>query len=277
MLSKTKQTRVPAPEFANESTKGTGLIFEKEYEIKYYEMNSISGLKESSLLLFLQDAATQSAESLGFGPSFVFKNNYAWFLLKYRIEFERYPIGLDFIKIKTEPRGGSRLFAYRDFEILAPDNALIARANSIWALVDLDSKKMLPIMQTIPQFLPHQKCKEDLEFNKIPQMHSSFKKCEFDVGFDDIDINLHANNANYIRWALEPLDIDFRLNHAIKTIDMSFKKEIALPGKVQSVVEYDGDSTNHIVKNLITNDELCTIFIKWEDNKKLLKQSKRIV
>lgn len=252
--------------------------YEKNYEIKYYEMNLNSGLKESSLLLFLQDIATQSAEFLGFGPSFVFSHNYAWFLLKYKIEFNSYPIGFDNLLIKTHPRGGSKLFAYRDFEIFNPENELIGRANSIWAVVDLGSKKMLPITKTIPNFPPYEKNETDLVFEKVPQMHSPTQKGEFDVCFDDIDINKHANNANYIKWALGPLSNDFRLKNTIKTIDMNFKKEIGFDGKVQSIVEFDPilNTTNHLLKNLATNDELCTIFIKWEDNTKLLKKAKRV-
>ena len=245
------------------------MIFEKEYEIKYYEMNLISGLKESSFLLFLQDAATQSAESLGFGPDFIFKNNYAWFLLKYRVEFEKYPVGLDRIKIITEPRGGVKLFAHREFKVTTVEDEPIARVNSIWTLVDFVNKKMLPITTAVPHFPVFQKREDDLEFPKIPPLQSENAKCEIDISFDDIDINQHANNANYIRWALEPLDKDFRLKNVIKTMDMNFKKEIAHPARVQSIVEINGDTTNHIVKNLNTGDELCTILIKWENDDRL--------
>ncbi len=253
------------------------LIFEKEYEIKYYEMNALSALKESSLLLFLQDAATQSAQSLGFGPTFVFENKYAWFLLKYRIEFDSYPLGLDGLKIVTRPRGGVKFFAYRDFEIFTTDGEKIGRANSIWALIDLGSKKMLPIAVTIPHFPTFEKQEDDLIFEKIPTMRSLTNKAKFDVCFDDIDINQHANNANYIRWALEPLGAEFRMNNAIKTIDMIYKKEIAAGAKVVSVYEFDPieNTTNHIVKDAENNDELCQIFIKWEDNKRLIKNAKR--
>lgn len=254
----------------------TSLSFEKKYEIKYYEMNALSALKESSLLLFLQDCATQSAESLGFGPTFVFKNNYAWFLLKYRIEFESYPLGLDGLKIITKPRGGVKLFAYRDFEIFTPEGDRIGRANSIWALIDLNSKKMLPISNILSTFPVFEKYDDDLVFEKIPSMRSVSGKATFDVCFDDIDVNLHANNSNFIRWALEPLGSEFRSSNAIKTIDMTYKKEIA-SGKVLSVYEFDPitNTTNHVVKNAENNDELCQIFIKWENNESLIKKAKR--
>ena len=58
-----------------------------------------------------------SAESLGFGPSFVFANNYAWVVLKYHIELFARLRNLSSIVIKTEPRGIAKLYAYRDFEL----------------------------------------------------------------------------------------------------------------------------------------------------------------
>gem|GEM_PF-489414 len=252
------------------------LTYEHEYEIKYYEMNALSALKESSFLLLLQDAATKSAESLGFGSSFIMQNNYAWFLLKYRIEFDSYPVDLNSLKIRTTPRGGVKLFAYREFEILTPNGERIGRANSIWSLIDLNAKKMLPIMNTAPNFPSYEKRDDDLVFEKIPPINSMSGKAIFDIYFDDIDINQHANNSNYIRWALEPLGFEFRFNNTVKTIDMSYKKEIA-SGKVLSVYEFNPilNTTNHIVKNAETNDELCQIFIKWEKVREPVRMRQR--
>ena len=52
----------------------------KKYTINYYELNTNSQLKESMLMLFLQDAATVNAEANGFGYSWTEANNLGWFL-----------------------------------------------------------------------------------------------------------------------------------------------------------------------------------------------------
>ena len=74
-------------------------------------------LKPSAMLQFLQDLASDNAEALGFGYSYIIKHNLAWFLLKYRIELDEYPKGIYDLTIQTNPRGYNKLFAFRDFTI----------------------------------------------------------------------------------------------------------------------------------------------------------------
>ena len=51
-------------------------------------------MKPFALLNFLQDIASKNAEDLGFGYSYIHPRNYAWFLIKYRMEFEEYPFDI---------------------------------------------------------------------------------------------------------------------------------------------------------------------------------------
>ena len=130
-------------------------VFQKEYEIKYYEQNVKGSLKESALLNFMQDIATLSAESLGFGPSFVFANNFAWVVLKYHIELYDEIKNTNTLIIKTEPRGTSRLYAYRDFEFFVNNVQPVGKAVSTWALIDMNTRKLLPAEQILADYMPH--------------------------------------------------------------------------------------------------------------------------
>ena len=68
-----------------------------KFNIRFSEMDYNLALKPYSLLNFLQDIASNNAEQLGFGYSYMSKNNLAWFLIKYRMEFIEYPQGISFI------------------------------------------------------------------------------------------------------------------------------------------------------------------------------------
>ena len=98
------------------------MIFEEQIKVKYSEMDYKLALKPSSLLNFLQDLASANAESLGFGYSYITPKNLGWFLLKYRMEFNDYPVSVYDLTLKTEPRGCQKLFAYRDFYIYEGEN-----------------------------------------------------------------------------------------------------------------------------------------------------------
>ena len=65
--------------------------YTKNIQLKYSEMDCRLVLKPSALLNFLQDMASDNAEMLGFGYSYITKKNLMWFLLKYRMEFTDYP------------------------------------------------------------------------------------------------------------------------------------------------------------------------------------------
>lgn len=238
----------------------------KTYPIAYYEMDFNQTLKPSALLNFLQDMATKNAEMLGFGPSFVFSNNYAWFLIKYHMEFDEYPCALDEIVIKTEARGYSKLIANRDFEIWTTDNKRLGRVASNWMLIDLEAKRPLNLSKTI-DFMPnYEKRETDLEFNKLSAPEKIDYEKTFEIRYDDIDVNQHVNNANYIIWAFETLPYEFRIEHKLKTLDIIYKKEIAFGHSIISQVELNikTKTSNHLVKNASTDEELCLVSATWE-------------
>lgn len=239
----------------------------KIYPIKYYEMDFNTVLKPSALMNFLQDVATLNAEFLGFGPSFVFPRNYAWFLIKYHMEFDDYPSKIDDIIIKTEPRGISKIVASRDFEIWTIDNKKrLGRIASNWMMIDLATKSILPLSKVV-DFMPvFEKRENDLQYKKIIASEKIDYKKIFEIRYDDIDVNQHVNNANYIIWAFETLPYDFRGKYKLKTLDIIFKKEISLGHKVISQLELNEETkiSNHILKNATTGEDLCFIQAGWE-------------
>lgn len=239
--------------------------FFETVKVRYSELDCTMTLKPSAMLQFLQDLASDNAEELGFGYSYIIKKNLAWFLLKYRIEFTDYPENLYSLTIETAPRGYNKLFAYRDFVIKNKDK-VIGKASSTWCLIDLSNKSIAPVQKALegnPYMKQYEKKDDDLIYEKIKPVEKIDKESIFNVRFDELDVNKHANNANYIGWALEPLDFEFRESHKIKTIDMVFKKELKYGEKILSQLEISDDTTFHTVKNAISNEELCNVKVQW--------------
>lgn len=233
--------------------------------IKYSEMDHNLALKPYSLLNFLQDIASANAENLGFGYSYIIEKNYAWFLIKYRMEFNEYPIGLYDLTLKTKPRGYNKLFAYREFE-LSHNEKLLGNVFSMWTLVDIETRNPVLIgnaIQSNSNMQPYQKEETDLSFAKIKMNTAPSSVKEFEVRYNDLDVNGHANNGNYIVWAFEPLPFDFKTNNKIKTIDMMFKKEAKCGEKLIVEVGFNDDKTTvHIIKNM-HGDEICLVQCAW--------------
>ena len=240
-------------------------VFTEKVNVKYSEMDYQLTLKPSSLLNYLQDLASANAENLGFGYSYITKQNLMWFIIKYRMEFADYPQSVYNLTLKTEPRGCNKLFAYRDFYIY-DDDKMLGKIASVWSLVDIDTKNIVPAQKALDnEYMPlFEKREDDLIYKKIKPIEKVDASKIFEIRYEDIDVNCHANNCNYIIWAFEPLDFGFRSSHKLKTLDIQFKKEIKYGGSVLSELEFkDEKTTVNEVKNAQTNEELCLLEAEW--------------
>ena len=242
--------------------------FEEKITVKYSEIEQNFAMKPFALLNFLQDIASKNAEELGFGYSFIYPLNYAWFLIKYRMEFEDYPFNVQDLTLKTEPRGYNKLFAFRDFELYNGDK-LLGRMHSMWSIVDINSRSMVPVPTVFSEnarMTPFQKREDDLSFAKISSITNHSIEKEFEVRYNDLDVNGHANNGNYIVWALEPLSFEFKNTHKFKTLDMIYKKEAKFGEKLVSQIEFkDENTTIHRLQNA-EGEDLFLLECCWEQN-----------
>ena len=137
----------------------------------------------------------------------------------------------------------------------------------MWALVNSETLeiahvgKVLANNENMIQFVPTE---EDLKFSKIPALTQTDYEETFKVRYNDIDVNMHANNGNYIVWALEPLPYEWKHDKKLKNIDIIFKKEIKygeqLISKVQKIDEH---TTLHAVVHAQTQEDLCLIKCEW--------------
>ena len=236
----------------------------KRYNLQYYEMNTAERLKESVLLLFLQDIASDNAETNGFGYNWCLEHNLGWFLLKYRIELSQYPQNINYIEIETESRGANRLFAYRDFDIYTPDNNLIGRVASCWGLVDMSTKSMVAPQIINPEFESFEKRDTDLKFYKIQLPKDFDYEKIYEVRYDDLDLNHHANNSNYISWALETLPYDFRNNNTVSNVDILLKNDTTAGETIIAQTKINNFQTIHVIKNKADNTDLAHLNIEWK-------------
>lgn len=236
----------------------------KEYKIKSYEVTLNNEIKPFALLHYFEDIAYLNAESYGFGHSATIEKNLYWFVVKYHLKFDSLPKAWEKIKIKTWPRKNGGIQCLRDFEIYSEDCSKIGAASSAWVLVDIDTKRPVNPFKVLdfPQLgeqkafetnFPKIQCVEQVDFEKV-----------FDIRFDDLDINRHVNNANYIAWAGETLPYDFRVSHCLSEIEIQYKKECSYGTKVISQVQCCGDSTVHVLKDNETKEELCHIRLGWK-------------
>ena len=112
---------------------------------------------------------------------------------------------------------------------------------------------------------PFEKKETDLQYGKIRMNDEIYAEKTFEVRYNDLDVNKHTNNGNYIIWAFEAIPYEFKDTHKIKTMDILFKKETKYGDKIISQLSFkDGLTTLHRLKNE-NGDDLCLFECVWDN------------
>lgn len=241
-------------------------ITQKEYEIKSYETDSNAQIKPYILLHYLEDIAYHDAQKFSVGYLETHARNQGFFLIKYHLKFTLMPKMSDIVKIKTWITKAKSIQCRREFEIMDSNNNVFGRASSLWLLVNLNTKKILnPYKElTFPDLKENYAL--DTTFEKIPTLKKIDFESQINITYDDIDLNSHVNNSNYLKFALNTLPYDFLLYHSISEIKIYYKKEAMINDIIISQVQIlkEKKITLHKIINKNTNEELTTLELHFK-------------
>jgi medium-chain acyl-[acyl-carrier-protein] hydrolase len=249
---------------------------EKEFTIHVYETGPDSRATLYSLFNYMQDIASDHAILLGFGRDDLLKNNHFWVLSRMYAEVTQWPSWEDKIIVKTWPNGTDMLFAMRNYELKFPDGRMIASAVSSWLIIDRATKKIQrPDNGLLTQYNDNNLIIPTSARNP-EKLHESAEKgnatAPFRVQVSDLDVNLHTNNANYIKWVCDTYDLNFTLNHLPCSAEINYLAESMFNDEIviRSSQENGNQSIfNHSILRISDNRELCRIRLKWKEHGKL--------
>ena len=162
--------------------------------------------RPSALLGYLQEAATEAAETRGFGRDRMLERYGAfWMLARVWYRLERPLRWKEELTIRTWHRGGKGASMYRDFDLYAGDRQ-VGEAVSLWALARLEDRKLMRMGQVAELegtdggalckniLLTRVRLPEGLESVERRLMH-----------YSDTDINGHVNNTRYADFACDAI------------------------------------------------------------------------
>ena len=201
---------------------------EYAWQVRTYECGPDGAATLPTICNYLQEAASLNAEALAFSKSNfeAAGENISWVLTRLKVRMARYPRWTDAVRTVTWPRGGRRIVAWRDFLLTDASGAEFGRATSEWMLIDLASRKVVPIPDSVfavantvraPVFgdEPFAKLRWDCAATAADAR-------TFRARRGDIDLNGHVNNVHYIEWLMEGLPDG---QTACRDLEVVFKSE----------------------------------------------------
>jgi acyl-ACP thioesterase len=245
--------------------------FEKEYCVHVYETGPDGKVNLYSLFNFMQDIASEHAVRLGFGRDDLMKYNHFWVLSRMYTVISEWPIWEDTIIVKTWPCGTDKMFAMRNYEIRFTDGRLVSSASSSWLIVDRTTKKIQRPGELLSKYNS-----EDQTYNS--SIRSGIKLAgssengvlseKFRVKISDLDVNLHTNNVNYLKWVNNTYDLNFTKHHLPCSAEINYLAESMFDNEIiirTSQEEGNNSFYNHSVFRTGDNKELCRIRLEWNE------------
>jgi len=204
------------------------LIYEKKFTVGGFQLDSTIHLSLSVLANHIASVASDHAESLGIGRETLLANHQAWVFSRLLIQMERYPKEYEEYTVKSWIDSVTRFFSNRHFAIYDAGGQPIGYATSVWALMDVDSRQALDIMQALPK---HASCVAP-EHPECPIARTSRARVTatepaytFRPRYCDIDYNGHFNSIRYIEHFLGALPLEVLKEHPVHRFEINYSTE----------------------------------------------------
>lgn len=199
-----------------------------------------------------QEAANQHATVLGFGYDDLIASRTAWILSRMHVEFVDTPKWRENITLTTWHKGLNRLFFLRDFIMTDDAGNARVKATTSWLVMNLDTRRLVRDPNLMDEGTTCSENVLEIPADKVqmPKDAEPELVMEHVVGYSDVDMNAHANNAMYMHWAMDAVDYEIASSRNVREMTINFNHET----KAQDVVS--------IYKAIVENETGRHVFIE---------------
>lgn len=244
-------------------------VFEKNFTVRYHELDYNGNIKPIALLHYLQDTAGLHAAQLGVSVKDLHALGLTWVLSRLHLVVDSYQRADEALMVRTWPSTRQNLFTCREFEVIDRLGNVTARATTSWAAVKLSTRRPVKLDQHLPRYPMLDTRAINDDFASLPSFpsQSRFTEMPFRVLRTDLDINQHVNNVYYISWALEAVP-DNLASGCLAELEVAFKAEALYGENVLSrcaISENDetGTCCLHQICNRESGKELVSLRSRW--------------
>lgn len=218
--------------------------------VKTHETDYRLQLKTSALLQYFQDVAVHHVMKLGVSYEEMKSHGLFWVVTRFHIEIDRMPVYGEEIEVETWPKRmnqnvsnpdtgktssitkGEYIFL-RDFLVKDKSGIPLIRATSSWFVLDFRTKRPQPASK-VPVNLPVNMDRQALTLipEKIPEPEYPVLVYRKQVGYSDIDLNLHVNNTRYADWIMDVFSKEFLEKRPLRELRINYLREVRWDDKI---------------------------------------------
>lgn len=233
----------------------------REFTVKYSEADFKDELKLSAMLSYFEEAASSSADELGFGYSYLKPRGYAFMVAGLSCEFIS-PIYLgERACVKTWPTPPTRVVFGREYQLLSCDGQIKANASARWCLIDLKDGKILSSKAIDNQdYTTYNTAKTLSNVRwKLPVFKKEGGELKFAlrIANSEYDHNMHVNNIHYADYCLNCFSVAELKEQKLKKFTIAYTKQCKEGDVLRFYRQSLGDG-NYCVQGFNESDEVVT-------------------
>lgn len=197
----------------------------------------------------LLNCAGFHADARGFGITRLNEDDCTWVLSRVALEFNELPTEYQHFSVSTWVESVMRMFTARNFEIKNQMGDVIGYARSIWAMINLQTRKPVDLLtindgSLTDWIVDDKEC--PIEGPSRIKVMSKDPIEIISIKFCDIDINGHLNSMRYIEHILNLFSLDFFRNHRIKRFEIAYITECLFGDRIEFFIDEDGEGLYQI-------------------------------
>ncbi|MDR2679389.1 MAG: acyl-[acyl-carrier-protein] thioesterase [Tannerella sp.] len=174
---------------------------------------------------YMLHAASSHASLRGFGFSDMTEKHTTWVLSRLAIEIDRYPEMSEPVTLYTWISEAGRLFTNRCFELVDAAGTPMAYAHSIWAAIDMQTRRPTPLdVDALSVYIADKSCPVEKP-GKISPVENETEGVPYKVKYSDLDINGHLNSIKYMEHLLDLFDLTLFTEKEVKRFEIAYLSE----------------------------------------------------
>lgn len=202
---------------------------------------------------------------MGQGTNDKVSNHLSWIVLNWNVQVFKRPKIYEHMLVKACAQHYTRLQTNRDYDVFNEFGEKIAQATSVWATVDIESKRLVRISSGTMDVYgcePEHQNFPDFKFQRIGQIPDPLLSSQtFRINKSMIDCNNHVHNPAYLDLAMEvlpaPLDT-FLFNN----VAVSYRREIT-PGETVMLEYFVDDARHYFFIKALTGDSIHAAIVLY--------------
>ncbi len=155
--------------------------------------------------------------------------DYSWVLSRLVVEIDQMPMQNEQFSVQTWVENVQRLFTSRNYTIIDETGQAIGHGRSIWALINLETRKPQDLVhfndgQLAPYLFPEKTSPIDGP-GRVKLSKDAPCVYTHTASYSDIDLNGHLNSIRYIEHLLNTFEMDFHKKYVLKRFEIAYSAE----------------------------------------------------